>query len=162
MRLLLAAFAEKSCEEGAALFGEEVGGDFDFVVELGVVHNGEDAAAGSRLGVVGGVDKAGDARMEDGSGTHGAGFERDVEGAVCEAVVAKMKAGLAEGDDLGVGGGVTVSEDAVLAATDDLVSVDDDGAYGNLAVGFGVIGFCDCFAELGFVVFVRRGHRRLV
>jgi hypothetical protein len=77
---------------------------------------------------------------------------------VFEAVVSEVETGLAEGNDLGVCGGVIVAEDAVLAAADDLVLMDDDGAYGNLAICFGVIGFCDCFAEVGFVGFVRMGH----
>ena len=85
MRVEAASFPrrleEKVAEHAAALFGEEAGGDFDSVVELGVVHDGEDAAAGSGFGVVGGVDEAGDAGVEDGSGAHGAGFEGDVEGA---------------------------------------------------------------------------------
>jgi len=37
--ILSASFDEKVGEEGAALVGEESGGDFDFVVELGVVHD---------------------------------------------------------------------------------------------------------------------------
>jgi hypothetical protein len=100
--------------------------------------------------------------VEDGSGAHGTGLECDVEGAVFEAVVAEIKAGLAEGDDLGVSGGVVVAEDTILTAADDFVLMDDDGAYRDLAVCLGVIGFCDCFAEVGFVVFVRRGHCKLV
>src|SRR5258708_27798996 len=55
-RIFAATFEEEIGEEGAALFGEEVGSDFDFVVELGVVHDGEDGAAGSGFGVGGGVD----------------------------------------------------------------------------------------------------------
>ncbi len=40
--LFAAAFAEEVGEERAALFGEEAGDDFELVVELGVVHDGED------------------------------------------------------------------------------------------------------------------------
>ena len=57
------------------------------MVELGVVHDGEDGAAGSGFGVGGGVDEAGEAGVEDGSGAHGAGFEGGVESAVFEAVI---------------------------------------------------------------------------
>ncbi len=71
--------------------------------------------------------------MEDGSGAHGAGFEGGVEGAVFEAIVFEGEAGFAEGYDLGVGGGVGVAEDSVLAAGDDFVFVDDDCAYGDFA-----------------------------
>ena len=102
-----------------------------------MVHDAEDRAAGAGLGVGRGVDEAGDARVEDGAGAHGAGLERDVEGAagvlLREAVVGEVARGVAEGDDLGVGGGVVVAQDAVLAAGDDLVLIDDDGADGDLA-----------------------------
>ena len=142
---------KKVAEHGAALFGEEAGGYFDFVIQLGMVHDGEDAAAGSGLGVGGGVDEATDAGVEDGSGAHGTGFEGDVEGAVVEAVVAEVKASLAEGYDLGMGGGVVVAEDPVLAAGDDLVVVDDDCTHGNFAFHLGGAGFGDGGAEVVFV-----------
>jgi hypothetical protein len=154
---LLAAGAEEVGEEGAALFGEEAGDDLDFVVELGVVHDGEDGAAGAGFGVGCGVDEARDASMEDGAGTHGAGFEGDVEGAalvifVEQAVVFEGAAGLAEGYDFGVGGGVVVAENAVLAAGDDFAAVDDDGADGDFAGEFGGAGFGYGGAEVGEVV----------
>ena len=85
--LLSATLQKKVAEECATLFGEEAGDDFYLVVELGVVHDGEDAAAGSGFGVGGGVDEAGDAGVKDRSSAHGTGFERDVEGAVFEAIV---------------------------------------------------------------------------
>jgi hypothetical protein len=144
----LAAGAEEVGEEGAALFGEEIGGDFDFVVELGVVHDGEDGAAGAGFGVGGGVDEAGYAGVENCSGAHGAGFQGGVEGAVFEAIVVEGAASFAESDDLGVGGGVGVAEDSVLTAADDFVFVDYDRAYGDFAVGFGGLGFGDGGAEV--------------
>ena len=121
------------------------------MIELGVVHDGEDRAAGSGFGVGGGVDESTDTGVEDGSGAHGAGFEGGVEGAVFEAVVFEGVAGFAEGDDFGVGGGVAVAEDPVLAAADDFVFVDYDCADGDFAVGFGVGGFGYGFAEIGEV-----------
>ena len=107
-----------------------------------MVHDAEDGAAGAGFGIGCGVDEAGDAGVEDGAGTHGAGFESDVEGAafvifVQQTVIFEGAAGVAEGDDFGVGGGVVVAEDAVLAAGDDLALVDDDGADGDFA---GVLG----------------------
>lgn len=150
MRGALASLYEEVGEHGAALFGEEAGGDFDFVVELRVVHDVEDRAAGAGFGVGCGVDEAIDAGVEDGSGTHGAGLEGDVEGAAfgfaggwAETVVLKGQAGGAEGDDFCVGGGVVVAEDTVLAAGDDFVFVNDDCAYGDIAGRFGGVGFGD-------------------
>jgi hypothetical protein len=147
--ILSASFDEKVGEDLATFVGEEAGGDFDFVVELGVVHDGEDRAAGSGFGVGGGVDEAGDSGVEDRSGTHGAGFEGGVEGAVFKAVVAEMLASFAEGYDFGMGGGVAVAEDSVLASAYDFVFVDHDCAYRDFAVGFGVVRFGDGGAEVG-------------
>jgi hypothetical protein len=73
-RFFPAAGEKKVAEHGAALFGEEAGGYIDFVIELRVVHDREDAAAGSGFGVVGGVDEADDAGVQDCAGAHGAGF----------------------------------------------------------------------------------------
>ena len=89
--------------------------------------------------------------MEDGSGTHGAGFEGDVESAAFEAVVFQSATGFAEGDYFGVGGGVAVAEDSVLASADDFVFVDYDCAYRDFACGFGGVGFSDCGSEVGEV-----------
>ena len=141
--VLSATDYKKIAKHRAALIGEEAGDNFNSMVELRVVHDAEDAAAGSGFGVVGGVDEAGDAGVEDGSGAHGAGFEGDVEGAAGEPVVRERKAGLTEGYDLGVGRGVAVTEDSVLAAADDLVVIDDDGTYGDFAFQFGGAGFGD-------------------
>jgi hypothetical protein len=143
LKLLASPLEKKVGEHLAALFGEKAGCDFDFVVELGVVHDGKDRAAGPGFGVGRGVDEAADAGVEDGSGAHGAGFERGVEGAVFEAVVRESAAGFAEGYDLGVGGGVAVAEDSVLASAYDFILVDDDCAYRDFAVGFGVVSFGD-------------------
>jgi len=94
--------------------------------------------------------------VEDGSGAHGAGFEGDVEGAafvsVEQSVVFEGAAGVAEGDDFGVGSGIVVAEDAVLAAGDDFAAMDDDGADGDFAGEFGGAGFVDGGVEVVEVV----------
>jgi hypothetical protein len=63
-----------------------------------------------------------------------------------------VEAGFAEGYDLGVGCGVVVAEDSVLASADDLVVVDNDCAYGNFPARFGGLGFGDGGSEVGEVV----------
>jgi hypothetical protein len=112
-----------------------------------VIEHAEYAAAGSSLRVGSGVDEARDAGLEYGSGTHGAWLERCIEGAVFEAVVVECAAGFTESNDLGVGSGVGVAEDTVLASADDSVFVDYDCAYWNFAIGFGILGFSDGSAE---------------
>jgi len=101
--------------------------------------------------------------VEDGAGAHGAGFEGDVEGAafvvfVAEAIVFQGAAGLAEGYDLGVGGGVVIAEDAVLAADDDLAAMDDDCADGDFSPALGGAGFGDGGLEIGEVVVELGSH----
>ena len=146
--MALAACAKEVSKECATLVGEEAGGDFDFVIELGMVHDGEYGAAGSGFGVGGGVNETGDAGVKDRPGTHRAGLEGDVEDAVFEAVVAKMTSGFAEGDDLCVGSRVGVAENPILAAADDFTFVNDNCSYGNFAIGFGVLGFGDRGTEV--------------
>ena len=130
-------------QEGSAFGGEQAGDDLKLMVELGVVHDAEDGAAGTGFGVGGGVDEARDARVEDGAGAHGAGFEGGVEGAAVEAVVAQREAGGAQGDDLSVGAGVVVADDAVVAGGEDEAVAHDDRADGDFAGGFGCAGLLD-------------------
>ena len=112
-----------------------------------------DRAAGAGLGVGRGVDQAGEAGVEDCASAHGAGFERDVEGAALgQAIVGEGAGGVAEGDDLGVGGGVVVAQDAVLAAGDDLAVEGEDGADGDFSIMLGGAGFGDAGVEVGEVV----------
>jgi hypothetical protein len=47
----------------------------------------------------------------------------------------------AQGDDLGVGCGIAVAEDAVLASANDLSFMNDDCTYGDFASGFGCLSF---------------------
>src|ERR1700733_12383714 len=99
LKLLASPLEKKVGEHLAALFGEEAGCDFDFVVELRVIHDGEDRATGSGFGVGRGVDEAGDAGVEDRSSAHGAGFERGVESTVFETIVCECASRFAEGYD---------------------------------------------------------------
>jgi hypothetical protein len=63
---------------------------------------------------------------------HGAWFERDVELAIYEAVVADRIGCRAHGHDLGVRRRVYVAQDAILSPGDDLAVRDHDCANGNL------------------------------
>jgi len=98
--------------------------------------------------------------VEDGACAHGAGFERDVEGAAAfrseQAIVVEREASGAEGYDFGVGGGVRGAKDLVVAAGEDLTGGgDDDSAAGDFASGFSGVGFGD--GELHVVFVGERG-----
>lgn len=117
--------------------------DLDLVVELRVVHDGENRTASAGFGVGGGVDEARDASVDDGSGAHCAGLERDVECAIFDAVVSEMPACFAESDDLCVCCGIVVAEDAVLAVPYDFSLMDDNCAHRDFAGSFGGLRFGD-------------------
>ena len=114
----LTAQFKEGLEKGGALFRKETVDDLDAVVEFGMVHDLECAAAGAGLWIGSGVDKASDASVQKCPGTHGAGLQRDVYRAAGEAVVLQGDACGAEGDHLRVGGGVVVADDVILSACD--------------------------------------------
>ena len=122
-----------------------------------MVHDAEDGAAGAGLGVLRAVHKPRDAGVQDGSGTHRAGFKRDVKRtAGHQAVVLDVASGVAEGDDLGVRGRVVIADDPILAAGDDLAVVDEDRSDWDLARGLGFARLGDC--RLQKVDVGLRGH----
>ena len=141
------AGAEEVREPAAALLSEDAGGDLDAVVELRVIEDGENGAAGTGFEVRRGVDETRDAGVEDGAGAHGTGLEGADEGAAAlgsqETIVAEGDAGGAKGDDLGVSRGIGGSEDLVVAAAKDSLGIrsEDDGTDRNLAGEFGGAGF---------------------
>ena len=100
-----------------------------------------DAAA---FGVVGAEEDAVDAEHGRRRGAERAGLEGDDEGAAGEAGGAEFGGGCAEGEDLGVGGGVVSFLGAVAGAREDgAVGGEDDGADGDLAAGGGGAGFVE-------------------
>src|SRR5208283_3637484 len=98
---------------------------------------------GAAFGVVGGVDEARNSRLDDGTGTHSAGLEGDVEDNAGEAVVAEEARGLPNDDDLGVGGGVVTANRAIARTREDDIVVDEHGANGDLAGGGRGAGFVE-------------------
>lgn len=116
------------------------GDDPDAVVEARVVGEGEEGSDGAGFRVVGGVDESADAGVDEQAGAHGAGFEGDDAGAVVEAPVADVSAGVEDGGELGVCGGVGEPLALVEGLGEGLAGggAVDDGADGDLAEGRGV------------------------
>jgi hypothetical protein len=155
-----AASAKEIGEHRATFFGEDAFGNFCAMVERGMVHDGEHGAAGAGLGVARGEDEARDARMEDGSGAHGAGLEGAEERAAEQAIVVECEASSAEGYDFRVGGGVVGTEDLIVADAEDFArGGDDDGADGDFAGSFGGAGLIEREAHvMGVGLHGRRGE----
>lgn len=80
-------------------------------------------------------------RQDDGAGTHGTGFQRDVQGAVRQMLGAERFAGGRQGQGRGVGRGGAELFDAIATAPDDLIVLDDHGANWQFPRFEGPFGF---------------------
>src|SRR5512139_3063942 len=87
------------------------GREHDLLVDLHVVE-----ADGGGVFAVGGVDDAFDVGPAGGGEAHGAGFAVDVKSAAGEVEFVELCASGADGDDFGVGGGIAIGDDAVVAS----------------------------------------------
>ena len=108
---------------------------FRAVVEPQILTYVRERAAGAGLGIARPVDQPGDPREHDRAGAHVARLEGHVERGVVEAPALHGLGGGADGEDLGVRGGILRGLDPVPASSDDAAAPGDDGADGNLAVG---------------------------
>src|SRR5262245_11131413 len=129
----LAAGAEEGLEQLAAAVGEDALDHRDPVVEALLVHDVEDRTAGAGDRVVGAVDDAGDARVDQRARAHGARLERHVNFRAFQAPVLERLGGLGDGDHLGVGRRVVEGLDLVVGPAEDMAFMDDDGADGDFA-----------------------------
>ena len=144
-------------EKGGGVGCEEAGCDFDLVVEFGVGENFEAGAEGAAFGIVGGVDEAGNASLDDRAGAHGAGFEGDVKSCVGKAIVAEEAGGFADDHDFGVGGGIIVADGAIAGANEDGSRTNKQRANGDFAGFGGSAGFVE--SELHEIGVVSHGCR---
>ena len=88
---------------------------------------------GAALGVTGGEIDPAQAREGNGPGAHGAGFQRHIEVATVEPLVAQRACGGANGEDLGVGGRVAVADDPIAGGGEDDAIAREHSADGRFA-----------------------------
>ncbi len=132
-------------DDSGAIGGEDIASDLDLMVEARIREDLETSTNRAALGVVGAVDQARDASLNDRAGTHAARLDGDVEGGTCEAVIAETARGFAKNDDFGVGRGVIVADGAVAGACQDFAVMDEDGADGDFTAGGRGAGFSEGF-----------------
>ncbi len=130
---LLAARSEERLDDGGAVGGEDAGRDFHLMVEARVGEDFEAGADGAAFGIVGAVDEARDACLDNGAGAHTAGFDGDVERGISETVVAENAGSFAEGDDFRMRGGVAIADRAVTRTGEGFAFVDEHRADGHFA-----------------------------
>ena len=126
------------------------------MVQLRTRKDFEAGTEGAAVRVVGGIDEARNASVNDRAGAHGTGFEGNVKRGTSKTVVAEEARGFTEDNDFRVGGGVIVADSAIAGAGEDVVILHDYGADRNFA-GFGR-GACFGEGKLHEVEVV--GHRR--
>jgi len=93
----------------------------------------EAGADGAALGVVGAVDEARDAGLNDRAGAHAAGLDGDVEPRVREAIIAEEAGGFTKDDDFSVRGWIVVADGSIAGTRENLSIVNQDGSDGHFA-----------------------------
>ncbi len=143
-------------QEGGRVFGEKAGSHFYLMIQLGAGKQLEARSEGAAFGVISGIDKSRNPRLNDRTGTRDAGFEGNVEDSAGESVVAEEARGLPNDDDFGVGGGVIIADSAIAGAREDGIVADEHGANGDLAGGGRGAGFVE--SKLHIIKIVRHGR----
>lgn len=91
-----------------------------------MVQDLEHGACGASFGIGSAVNQAGDASVDKRSGAHGAGFNGGVDSTagVAQTMVAQVCGGLAQRDDLSVGGGIAIEQVAIVPTADNFTIFD--------------------------------------
>lgn len=149
MSLISTLLFEEGLHEFAAVRFEDAGGDGGLGMES---TRGEEVIA--TLIVLTAVDDARDLCPADGAGTHGAGLDGDVEGAIGEVLAAK---GVGCGGDslhLGMGSDIAEGLREVVGTRDDAVLAYHHGTDGYLAGFEGRLGLVERHTHVAFVFFL--------
>ena len=93
----------------------------------------EARANGAAFGVVGAINEARYASLDDGACAHAARLDGDVEGGISEAVVAEKAGGFAKSNHFRMGGGVIVANGAVARSSENLAVVNERRSDRNFA-----------------------------
>ena len=150
--LFSALLLEEGLHEFAAVRFEDAGGDGGLGME-GV--RGEEVIA--TLIILTAIDDAGDLRPADGAGTHGAGLDGNVKGAIGEVLASKGVGSGGDGLHLCMGSDIAECLGKVVRTGNDTVIAHDDGSDGYLAFAECLAGLVECALHELFV-----GHGGLI
>ena len=146
--LFSALLLEEGLHEFAAVRFEDAGGDGGLGME-GV--RGEEVIA--TLIILTAVDDARDLRPADGAGTHGAGLDGNVKGAIGEVLASKGVGSGGDGLHLGMGSDIAEGFREVVG-TRDAVLAYHHGTDGYLAGFEGRLGLVERHTHVAFVFFL--------
>ena len=147
--LFSALLFEEGLHEFAAVGFEDAGGDRG----LGMESTRGDKVIASLI-ILTAIDDAGDLRPSDGAGTHGAGLDGDVEGAVGEVLATKGVGSGGDGLHLGMGSDIAEGLREVVGTRDDAVLAYHHGTNRYLAGFEGSLGLVECHTHVAFVFFL--------
>lgn len=154
----LAAGGEEVTEQQRSGVSEDAAGDFDAVVQGVVIEDGELGSDGAAFGIVGAVDEALDAGLDDGAGAHGAGFDGDVQRCAEQAVIAEAERRFAKRNDFCVGSRVGIRNGAIAGPGKDVAARDHNRANWDFAACGSVAGLVERGLHEGDVRWWRLSH----
>jgi hypothetical protein len=136
--------AEETPQQLGRLLGKSSLLHKHLVIQLRMVHDGQNRARRAGLGIAGSKDQPVKPRMDHGPGAHGAGLQRHIERAAVETIVADGMGSRAQGHELGVRRWIDIAQDTVLAACHDFPTPYDGRADRHFAGLGGQAGFSQC------------------
>ena len=98
----------------------------------------------STLGILGSIVKTPDTGFGDGAGTHGTGFQGDMEIGAIEAVRVQRPAGLSQDEDFRVGCGIGVLAHTIAGCRHNLSLQHDHSAHRRFTASGGGLGLGEC------------------
>jgi hypothetical protein len=124
---------EKRLQQGGALLGPHTALHHRLVIQPGLSKEVHHRPGCAGLGVGRTKDHALEPGVQHRAAAHGAGFQRHVQGAAVEPVVAQVLGGRAQGRDLGVCGGVVLRDRCISTGADHDAVLHHDRAHRHLA-----------------------------
>ena len=158
--VLRPALLKELRQHGRALRRQHTALHPGLVVDGGIAKHIEHRTRSPGLGLDRAVDHGIHARVQHGATAHGAGLQRHIQGTAIEPVVAQAPGGIAQGQDLGMGGGVAAGQRRIRALAHDLPVLDDHRAHRHLAGGGGLLRQTQGMAHPMGVVRAGSIHRR--
>lgn len=130
---------EEHLEQCTRLFCHHTRGYEELMVEAWVVVKAHQRTAGTRLGIISGVNDTFDAGEHQRAGAHGAGLEGDIESDTVQPFVSEGVRGGGDRLHLGVRGGIMERFDAVASFAEELSLTHRDRTHRHLTLfgGFG-------------------------
>lgn len=119
-------------QQRAAIGLEHAADDRCAMIEPGIVRDLVERVAGAPLGITRAIDDCREAGLDDRSGAHRAGLQRDIQRTVEQAPGLERLGGLRDGDHFRMRGGIVERFALIESFSDHTMFMDDDRAHRDL------------------------------